>query len=328
MLRYSWIVFVHAILLSFESIAVEFFQNSLNFSVLAITTISIPTSGTILLAIYFVPCKNKRNMFDIFKHSKQLFPASILLSIGILTWYDSVSRIGASKDGLIAGTLEIVLVLFLSHILLKERLTPAQLLGVSLAILGFFITISIGSNTESLTISHFTFGDFEAIVSAICFACSYLFTAKLVKKTSPIKTTGFILILSGMSIFIILSIGSVTLQNSVNLDITLSIENFAILFLFSFIPLSSVLFYNIGMKRIGASLTSVLASSTIILTILFQVLLFMIGYDLILPLNIPLAVLGGSIGIIGIFIIHLPPKLLLVKSKKYHTLPSISFNKS
>jgi hypothetical protein len=82
--------------------------------------------------------------------------------------------------------------------------------------------------------------------------------------------------------------------------------------LFSFVPLSSALFYNIGMKKLGASITSILASSTIILTIIFQVLLNLMGHAMILPLNISMAILGGSIGIIGIIIIHIPSDKLFV----------------
>jgi hypothetical protein len=82
--------------------------------------------------------------------------------------------------------------------------------------------------------------------------------------------------------------------------------------LFSFVPLSSALFYNIGMKKLGASITSILASSTIILTIIFQVLLNLMGHAMILPLNISMAILGGSIGIIGIIIIHIDSDKLFV----------------
>ena len=40
MLKYSYIVFAHAILLSFEAIFAEFIQNSLQVSVITITSIS------------------------------------------------------------------------------------------------------------------------------------------------------------------------------------------------------------------------------------------------------------------------------------------------
>ena len=318
MLRYSCVVFAHAILLSFESIFAEFIQNSLEISVLTIASICIPTSGGILLLIYFASNRNDNNIINIFKNYKQLFPAATLLSVGIFTWYDSVSRIGASKDGLIAGALEVTVVLFLAHLVLKERLTKTQLFGVFLAIIGFFITMSIGNNAGS-SINYFSIGDFESIVSAICMASSYLFTVKLVKNNSPIKITGLLLVLSGLSFIIISSMVFTVTKNSVFSFEDLNIEEVYILILFSFIPLSSALFYNIGMKKLGASITSVLASSTIILTIIFQVFLSVIGYAMILPLNTSMAILGGSIGIIGIFIIHIPSdRLFVILNSKFN----------
>ena len=329
MLKYSYIVFAHAILLSFESIFAEFIQNSLQVSVITITSISLPISGGILLLIHFTSKRNNiRNDNDsnnnnniiiinifknsIFKNYRQLFPAALFLSIGIFTWYDAASRIGASKDGLIAGALEITIVLFLAHLILKERLTRTQIFGVFLAIIGFFITISLGNNTGSSSINYFSLGDFESIISAICFAFSYLFTAKLVKNDSPIKVTGLLLCLSGLGFIVVSSLIFTVTKNPIFSFEGLNIEDLWILFLFSFIPLSSALFYNIGIKKLGASITSILASSTIILTIIFQVLLNMMGHAMILPLNISIAILGGSIGIIGIIIIHLPSDKLSV----------------
>jgi len=323
MLKYSFIVFAHAILLSFESIFAEFIQNSLQVSVITITSISLPISGGILLLIHFTSKRNNRNdnniiILNIFKNYicnnyRHLFPASIFLSIGIFTWYDAASRIGASKDGLIAGALEITIVLFLAHLILKERLTRTQIFGVFLAIIGFFITISIGNNTHNTgSINYFSLGDFESIISAICFASSYLFTAKLVKNDSPIKVTGLLLLLSGLAFIVISSLIFTVTKNSLFSFEGLNIEELWILFLFSFVPLSSALFYNIGMKKLGASITSILASSTIILTIIFQVLLNLMGHAMILPLNISMAILGGSIGIIGIIIIHIDSDKLFV----------------
>src|SRR5829696_255249 len=328
MLKYSFIVFAHAILLSFESIFAEFIQNSLQVSVITIISISLPISGGILLLIHFTSKRNNRHdnntITNIFKNYicnnyRHLFPASIFLSIGIFTWYDAASRIGASKDGLIAGALEITIVLFLAHLILKERLTRTQIFGVFLAIIGFFITISIGNNTNNTgSINYFSLGDFESIISAICFATSYLFTAKLVKNDSPIKVTGLLLFLSGLAFIVISSLIFTVTKNSVFSFESLNVEELWILFVFSFVPLSSALFYNIGMKQLGASITSILASSTIILTIIFQVLLNLMGHAIILPLNISMAILGGSIGIIGIIIIHIPSdKLFVILNSKF-----------
>ena len=121
-----------------------------------------------------------------------------------------------------------------------------------------------------------------------------------------------LLFLSGLGFIVISSLIFTVTKNPIFSFEGLNIEDLWILFLFSFIPLSSALFYNIGIKKLGASITSILASSTIILTIIFQVLLNMMGHAMILPLNISIAILGGSIGIIGIIIIHLPSDKLLL----------------
>ena len=310
MYRYSWIVFAHAIILSFESITVEFLQTSLNMSVLTIICVSIPISGSALIILHTAKYRSPAKLLHIFKLSKHLIPAAILLTIGILTWYDSVGRIGASKDGLIAGTLEIVVVLFFARLLLKEYLSWSQLAGVLLSVIGFIITISIGTGT-GFSLLALNFGDIEAIASAICFASSYLFTAKIVKTESSIKITGFLLLLSGAMLFCtVCLINTFFIQQSLGEINEMTLDNWGILLLFSTIPLSSALFHNVGMKRIGASLTSALASSTILLTILFQFTLSILGYNLILPVNIPLAILGGTIGTLGICIINSPSSLL------------------
>ena len=329
MLKYSFIVFAHAILLSFESIFAELIQNSLQVSVITITSISLPISGGILLLIHFTSKRKNRNDNNIILHNfkhyicnnyRQLVPASVFLSIGIFTWYDAASRIGASKDGLIAGALEITIVLFLAHLILKERLTRTQLFGVFLAIIGFFITISIGNSSNNTgSINYFSLGDFESIISAICFAISYLFTVKLLNNDSPIKVTGLLLFLSGLAFIVISFLIFTITKNSIFSFEGLNVEDLWMLFLFSFVPLSSALFYNIGMKKLGASITSILASSTIILTIIFQVLLHLMGHPMILPLNISMAIIGGSIGIIGIVIIHIPSdnSLFVIFNRKF-----------
>jgi hypothetical protein len=83
--------------------------------------------------------------------------------------------------------------------------------------------------------------------------------------------------------------------------------------LFSLVPLSSALFYNMGLNKIGASLTSTIASSTILLTIIFQVSLYEIGINSLLPLNIPLAIFGGILGIFGICIVHMNNIVLFIR---------------
>ena len=61
--------------------------------------------------------------------------------MGIFTWYDSISRVGASKEVLLAGPLEIIFIVILAYIFLQERLDKVHLIGIIVAIVGFFLAV-------------------------------------------------------------------------------------------------------------------------------------------------------------------------------------------
>jgi len=84
---------------------------------------------------YCLLCLQRRN-FRFFKSWKDFIPASIFLSIGIFTWYDAVSRIGASKESLLSGPMETITILLIARLFLHERLNKVQFTGVAVAITG------------------------------------------------------------------------------------------------------------------------------------------------------------------------------------------------
>jgi drug/metabolite transporter (DMT)-like permease len=309
LIRQSWIVFLFAFILSFESILIEYLTLLLGISPLAISAFSIAISGTLLLLILKFVYKRQIPLFCSFK---DFVPASIFLSVGIFTWYDAVSRVGASKESLLAGPIEIIVVLFLARIFLHEKLNRKQLSGVGIALLGFIIVLlsdhNISNNgitnvtiieVETLLNFSITFGDIEAIISAISFALAVFFLAKLSKKYSPLEISGMCLLLSGLILIIVMLI--FTPEMSVNLFMSY----WYIFIIFSLLPLFGTICYVEGIKRIGASLTATIASSRIILTLIIQILLTHIGIRNTLPDNVLLALIGGILGITGIIIIHM-----------------------
>ena len=308
MIRQSWIVFLFAFILSFESILIEYLTLLLGISPLAISAFSIAISGTLLLLILKFVYKRQIPPFSSFK---DFVPASIFLSAGVFTWYDAVSRVGASKESLLAGPIEIIVVLFLARIFLYEKLNRKQLSGVGIALVGFIIVLlsdhNISNNgiinvtiieVETLNFS-ITFGDIEAIISAISFALAVFFLAKLSKKYSPLEISGMCLLLSGLILIIVMLI--FTPEMSVNLFMSY----WYIFIIFSLLPLFGTICYVEGIKRIGASLTATIASSRIILTLIIQISLTHIGIRNTLPDNVLLALIGGILGITGIIIIHM-----------------------
>ena len=139
----SWPVFVYAIIISVESIFIEFLTNFLHLPPVLLSAISITLGGLLLLLVkYFIIDNMHMRKATIFSVSKMnLVYASLALAVGVSTWYDSVSRIGASKEVLLAGPHEVVLIVLLACIFLKDRLDKIQIAGVIVAITGFFIAV-------------------------------------------------------------------------------------------------------------------------------------------------------------------------------------------
>ncbi|MGZ5550096.1 MAG: DMT family transporter [Nitrososphaeraceae archaeon] len=308
MIRKSWIVFLFAVILSFESILIEYLTLLLGISPLAISAFSIAISGILLLLTLNFVSNRQTPLFYSFK---DFVPASIFLSVGIFTWYDAVSRVGASKESLLAGPIEIITVLFLARIFLHEKLNKKQLSGVGIALVGFIIVILSDHNISNDGITNVTIievellkfsislGDIEAIISAISFAIAVFFLTKLSRKYSPLEVSGMCLLLSGFILIIVMLI--LTPEVSINLFMSY----WYIFIIFSLLPLIGTICYIEGIKRIGASLTSTIASSRILLTLIMQILLTQIGIRNTLPDNVFLALIGGTLGITGIIIIHM-----------------------
>jgi drug/metabolite transporter (DMT)-like permease len=289
----SGVAFATAFVLSIETIFVEYLTAVLQISPLTISSNSIPLAGGMSLFIASLIMKDKITVFKSWKH---LLPGSAFMALGIITWYDSVSRIGASKESTITGPLETTVVLFLAWFFLKERLTKVQLIGAMIAIVGFFAAAMSGSALEiSLSLSLFSIGDLEAILSAVAFAIAIIFLAKLVGFHSPIQVAGASLLISGLIL--------APLQLTYYPEIP-TMKEWGFLLLYSFLPLIGALLYSMSLRKIGASITSIITSSAYLMTIVIQLTLRELGLKIILPENIPLLVVGGLLGILGISLIH------------------------
>ena len=276
----------------------------------------------------------KKGISALFSKSwKNLLLACFLLAVGVFTWYDSISRIGASKEILIAGPLEIVIIVVLAQIFLNEKLDRIQVIGIVLALIGFFMAVASDAGdvlddsmkTEVITYLSpsiiITFGDIEAILSAFGFAIGVLFLTKLVSIHSSIEVAGSSMLVAGLILvgFMVgflhdsldMSSGGVFSFQQQPLTIT-----FILLILFSFVPFIGSLCYSTGLSRIGASITATIGSSSILITVLIQIILKELGISTNLPENIFLAILGGVLGFIGVYVIHMHNDYLPIKIRK------------
>lgn len=338
---------MYALALSLESIIIEYLTiYFVRISPIVLSSLSITLSGIMLLSVGSIIFKNYNDLVKIFTNSwKSLIMASLSLSLGIYGWYDSINRIGASKEALIAAPIEIILIIILARVFLNERLNKLQIIGIFIGSLGFFLSLAsdvpidyfnnpnlsnfiMGVNINSIfptVFSLFSFGDLEAILSAVGFAVGVLFLGKLIKKHSSVQVAGASMFLSGMIlvVFMVLSLLYETtfttvqyLNESPSQVELLSVHsNLVLLFLFSLIPFIGSLSYVIGLRRIGASLTATIGSSNIVMILVIQIVLKELGYPSHLPENIFLATFGCITGFLGIFIIHMSD-FITEKSKR------------
>jgi drug/metabolite transporter (DMT)-like permease len=284
-----------------------------------LSAISITLAGMMLslVALFFM---KRKGIFRLFLKSwKTLIFASSFLAVGIFTWYDSINRIGASKELLIAGPLEIVIIVVLARVFLNEKLDRIQAGGIALALIGFIISLvsDIGTDvldgTQTVVKSTLiTFGDIEAILSAFGFGIGVLFLTKLLTLHSPIEAAGASMLISGLILvgFMVgfsyesLQIPSVA-ERYVFQQPHILMNTIIILSLFSLLPFVGSLSYSTGISRIGASITATIGSSSILITVIIQIMIKQFGISSNLPENIFLAIVGGIIGFLGIYVIHL-----------------------
>ena len=256
---------------------------------LAVAAGSMPIAGAMVLIINGFVFRKK---FTIFKGNgwKILLVGGALFTAADFLWFDSVDKIGSGKTMLLTIPAEDVFIVLLAVVFLAERMLKLQLLGIGVAIVG--ITISAASNV-SANGAQFQLGDLQAILSAMFNALAIILFAKLIVRYNPIEVSGWIMLMSGL------------VFNAVQYTFYpphLSVIDWLYLIGFSFIALSAFTLYNVSMKRIGTSMTSIITSSSLVLTVVIQLAIVPFGIAFSLPSNLILALLGGGISIVGICI--------------------------
>jgi drug/metabolite transporter (DMT)-like permease len=308
-----------------------------------LSAISITLAGIMLLLVASHVLKRAKKILMLFTESwKNLILASLSLSFGIFTWYDSISRIGASKEVLIAGPLEIVIIVLLARLFLNERLNRFHFIGIGIALLGFCMAVVSGTNfavpenTETSvtavsataaksSVIIISFGDIEAILSAFGFAGGVIFLTKLTIRHSSLEVAGASMLTSGLILVGFMIVG-IIISNAADHTVLLSKEIFflrqplvfsiVVFLLFSLLPFIGSLSYSTGLSRIGASLTSTIGSSSILMTVMLQLILKEFGINSHLPENIFLAIFGGVTGFLGIYVIHIPHYSMSITKKE------------
>lgn len=287
--RNSWVTIISTATFSIEAVMVELLYVIASIPTLAIAAGSMPIAGAIVLIINGFVFRNK---FTIFKGNgwKILLVGAALFTAADFLWYDSVDKIGSGKTMLLTIPTEDVFIVFLAVVFLAERMLKLQLLGIGVAIVG--VAISAASNVSENGVP-FQIGDVQAILAAMCNALAITLFAKLIVRYNATEVSGWIMLISGLVI------------NAIQYTFFpphLSVIDWFYLIGFSFIALVAFTLYNVSMKRIGTSMTSIITSSSLVLTVVIQLAIVPFGIAFSLPSNLFLALLGGGISIAGICI--------------------------
>lgn len=294
---YIAVVLTSALIVAFETVAVEGAVNSAGLEVLLVSSLPMLVGGAILVG--FRPVGTARFVRSLGGKGWQFMMCLCgFVALGVILWFDSVHRIGAGKEAILGGgSSEVLFVVLLSAVFLGERLKRLEVVGSVLIVVGVFVVLT---NTEDLSLT-IGFGELEAIASSLVLGASVVLTAIMLRKHDLAPFSGVELIISGL---ILMSFGVITGQIQWP-----DARGLMILVGFGLFPAFGLLTYNAGLPKIGASLTSVLFALTGIMTVGVQlmVLLLFPDVDMILPQNVALAVLGGLVAFVGVYLLNIDP---------------------
>ena len=296
--KYAGIVLFSALVVGFETVIIEGALRIADLSVYLVAGVPTIVGGSILLGISpkssgeFARGLGGRGWIA-------MLAVCVLSATGILMWYDAVGRIGASKEAILGGgSSEVLFIVILSAIFLKERLSRLEAIGSILVVLGVFVVLA---NGEDLGLS-LGIGEAEAIISSVFLAISVVIVTKLLRTHELTPLSGIELLVSGLlTMLVASSLGLVgTWPTS---------RGWGILLAIGILPAIGLLTYNAGLPKIGASMTGVLYALSGIITVGVQlvVLFFIPDADLQLPDSLFLAVTGSMIAFVGVYLLNRQP---------------------
>jgi drug/metabolite transporter (DMT)-like permease len=292
--KYMAIVLFSALVVAAESVGVEAAINT--FGVGSYTVACVPSivAGIALLLMTHRPASAVARSLG---GRGWLFMVATcgFIAGGVLMWFDAVGRIGASKEAILGGgSSEVLFIVLLSVVFLSERLTRLEAIGSALVLTGVFI-ILFNTDTVSLSVG---FGEVEAILSSVLLAVSVIMTAVLLRSHSLVPVSGMELLVSGG---LLLAVGVPFGLVSVP-----SVEGLLVIVSMGCFPAVGIVTYYAGLPKIGASLTSVLFALTGVMTVGVQlmVLAAVPGSEMILPQNLGLAVTGGVVAFVGVYLLN------------------------
>ncbi len=294
---YIGVVLASAIIVAFESVSIEGALNIANLDIFLVSSLPSVIGGALLLGAF--PDRSRELARGL---GRRGWMGMVILcgvvAAGVLMWFDSVGRIGASKEAILGGgSSEVLFVVVLSAVFLGERLKRWEIAGSLLIIVGVFLVLA---NADSLSLGIGT-GEIEAILSSLLLAISVVMITALLRTHDLTALSGLELLMSGS--MLILFAGFMGMIEWPRLD------GMLILVGLGAFPAIGLWTYNAGLPKIGASLTSVLFALNGIMTVGVQLIVLSIfpDADIQLPEVLALALLGGVVAFIGVYMLNRTP---------------------
>ncbi len=291
---YIGVVLASALIVAFESVSIEGALRIADLNIFLVSSMPSIIGGAILLGISprgSRDCARKLGLTG----WGSMTVLCIIVAAGVFMWFDSVGRIGASKEAILGGgSSEVLFVVVLSAVFLGERLKRWEILGSFMIIIGVFLVLA-NADTLSFTLG---LGEMEAISSSLLLAVSIIIITVLLKSYNLTAISGLELLISGLFLIIFGSVLGLIKWPDAN--------GFLLLVALGAFPAVGLLTYNAGLPKIGASLTSVLFALNGIMTVGVQLLVLLVfpDADIKLPQVLALAVAGGVIAFAGVYFLN------------------------
>lgn len=292
--KYIIVVLFSALWVAFESVLVEGALKIADIDIFLVSSVPLMSGGLILIAI----APQKTSTFSRQLGRKGWIWMTLLCAlsaVGAFMWFDAVGRIGASKEALLGGgSSEVLFIVVLSAVFLKERLEKLEVIGSALVVLGVFVVLA---NAKEVTLSA-GIGEVEAVVSSLLLGTSVIIATYLLYTNDLTVLSGLQLFYSGVIILAFsAALGAVRWPD---------VGGWVLLLAMGAMPAIGLWTYNAGLPRIGASLTSVLFALSGVMTVGVQMLVLGMfpDADIQLPQSIGLAVLGGAVAFAGVYLLN------------------------
>ncbi|NOU93217.1 EamA family transporter [Paenibacillus sp. LMG 31456] len=219
-------------------------------------------AATLLIILIFTEGINKHQL------KRNTFWYMVLGLVGIFgfsTLFFVGLKYTSSVNGALIMALNPLLTTILARVILKDRITKIQAAGIFLAFIGVLLVIMQGS-IDTIKMLSFSIGDVIIFGGNVCWTFYGVFGRRFIQDGNPLSTTTYTMIIGAICLIVV----SLFTTNPIPLpNIPIGAWG-AILFMAFFTSVLGYMWWNKGMKEIGATKTSLFFNLVPVITMLIS----------------------------------------------------------